>query len=261
MDRRKFLKGSGAALVGVATLRGQRLFGEPDSVKPKPSVAPHLLKLHLRQAPCPDEAFNYCGALATLARDVVADPSSAAAFAKDPSGYLAAAGFPHLQVDRESREFRLVLALADPKVRAAAASGDPILFLDAIRPLGFDTGDKDILACHREYSPQSSRVWAVVLLVVVGAIAIALVAVAVAVIAVVWVEVAAESLEQSPEVAQLAGALGGKSFAEDVVKAAARNQADALIRAIENGTLPLPPSVSKEEVIEEIELALRRHTP
>jgi len=153
------------------------------------------------------------------------------------------------------------LALADPKVRAAAASGDVILFLDAIRPLGFDTGDVDILACQQDYSPQPAQVWAVVLVLVLAVIAIALVAVAVEVVLVVWVAVAAESLQDSTEVAQLAGALGGKSFAEDVVKAAARNQADALIGAIQAGKIPLPPSVSKEAVIEEIELALRRHTP
>lgn len=185
----------------------------------------------------PDERFDYFGALSQLASDVISNPASAAAFVKDPSGYFTEAGFTNFQVDPQSREFKLALALADPRVRAAAISGDPILFLDTIRPLEFDTSDLQIL---------STRPDALIVVVAVAVLVVIAIAVAVAVAVVVVVEVAvAEALVQSSEAAQLAAALGGKSFAVDVVKAVARNRADAVIRGIENGQISLPPTVSK----------------
>lgn len=253
MDRRKFLQGSGATFVSIAALQRQRLFGKPDSVEPKPSAASHFLKLHLRQAGFPDQSFDRFGALSQLASDVMADPGSAAAFIRDPSGYLAAAGFANVQVDHASREFRLVLALADPAVRAAAVSRDPIAFLNAIRLLGFDTGDLQILS--GQFRSQGSTAVLVV--------SVAVVAVVVAIVAIL-VEVTIEEEvqgEAASETAQLAAALGGKPFAVDVVKAVARNRADAVIRGIESGQIPLPPTVSKQEVIKQIESALARHTP
>ncbi len=251
MNRRKFLQGSGATFVSIAALQRQRLFGKPESVEPKPSAASHFLKLHLRQAGFPDQSFDRFGALSQLASDVMADPGSAAAFIRDPSAYLAAAGFANVQVDHASREFRLVLALADPAVRAAAVSRDPIAFLNAIRLLGFDTGDLQILS--GQFRSQGSTAVLVV--------SVAVVAVVVAIVAILVEVTIEEEVQAASETAQLAAALGGKPFAVDVVKAVARNRADAVIRGIESGQIPLPPAVSKQEVIKQIESALARHTP
>lgn len=255
MDRRKFIQRSGAGFVGIAALKGPRLFGRPDSLNYEPSVAPHLLKLHLRQSGVPEEQFGRFEALAYLASDVLYNPSAARAFTRDPAGYLSDAGYSDVKVDTQSPEFRVALALADPSVREAATSNDPLKFVDALKRVGIETEDGGSinLVCID-----------VVVIVNVVALVLVLVGVGVGAVVVVVAAVLAIVLVAGPEPAEtqtasLAAALGGKAFAEDVVKITVRRRVDAIVRAIEDGRIALRPDASKEQVIAQIQAAVARH--
>lgn len=79
-------------------------------------------------------------ALERLAIDVLNDPNAARAFAVNPDAYLKAAGFPGVQLDLNSQEVRVAMALGDPDVRAAARTGDVDRFVDGILAQGVRLG-------------------------------------------------------------------------------------------------------------------------
>jgi hypothetical protein len=77
-------------------------------------------------------------AVEKLAIDILNDPNAARAFAVNPQEYLRRGGFRGVELDLNSEEVRLAMAMGDPAVRAAARAGDVDAFLDAVMGQGFD---------------------------------------------------------------------------------------------------------------------------
>ena len=188
---------------------------------------------------------------------IINNPDSAAIFTRDPTAYLAAAGYGNCNLDTNAQEFRLVLALSDKTVRDAAEKGDPIQFLDALRVVGF--------LPNSEIQPE--QVVNVVLLVTVAVGVYAVVAAAVALAAFYSVVVLgypygpAHDGRFSPALnesgaAGVAALLGGRTFMQDVVNTTVRQHGAAVIEAIRDGRIALPGNVSKEEAIVAIQAKL-----
>lgn len=263
MDRRKFLTASGTALAGVSASalgRGNRLFGVPnsltgtaaDSVVPHTVYEPHLLKLHLSIAGVPASNNENYEAFAQVADDIIANPVTANAFKTDPESYLAAAGFKNIAIDRDSYQFKLVTALADPVLRTAARSGDTVTFLNSLQAQGFI--NPDLLP-----PPCSSRS-CVSSIVEVRSYAFVIAAVVLIVAAAAFAVVDAEPASQAA-VEQMALISGGKSFAKDVVKQIAENRVNDVIQAIDDGRVQVPVGLSKDEAIASIRATLAAHFP
>jgi hypothetical protein len=148
MKRRTFLKrssiGLGAAVAGVAgagrILAGDgtrgRIYGIPDSVRPRPVLEHNLARLSLARTDIPPEAWQDVVALSLLAQDVFDNPDVARAFSRDPRGYLQTIGLDDVRLDPQAAEVKVALALGDPDVHDAVERGDPKAFLRAIEVRG-----------------------------------------------------------------------------------------------------------------------------
>lgn len=78
-------------------------------------------------------------AIEKVALDIFDNPAAARAFAVNPEAYLKRAGIEGVEVDLNSPEVRVAMAMGDPEVRTAAQRGDVEGFIDAIRAQGIDT--------------------------------------------------------------------------------------------------------------------------
>jgi hypothetical protein len=262
MDRRKFLTASGTALAGVSAAAlgsGNRLFGVPNSVTgtaadsiPHSVYEPHLLKLHLAIAGVPASNNENYEAFAQVADDIITNPVTANAFTADPVSYLAAAGFKNIDVDKNSYQFKLVTALANPVLRNAARSGDTVSFLNSLQAQGFVSPDLLPPPCSSRSCTST--------IVEVRSVAFVIAAVVLIVAAAAFAVVDADPASQSA-VEQMALISGGKSFARDVVKQIAGMRADDLIQAINEGRVQIPAGLSKDETIASIKTTLAAHFP
>jgi len=101
---------------------------------PEP-VAPEL-RLSLKNA-IPRNMQEQAIALCLLAKDVIARPDEAGRrFSADPKGYLAEKGIIGVDLDLNSREVKIVLALGDGAVREAAMNGDTQRYLQLLESRG-----------------------------------------------------------------------------------------------------------------------------
>ena len=148
MKRRTFLKrssiGLSALVAGVAGLRGAprtgpaagRVYGVPESVKPRTPLEDNLLRLSLSRTDVPPEAWQDVAALSLLAQDVFDNPEVARSFSRDPAAYLKAVGLDDVKLDPGAAEVKVALALGDPDVRAAIERDDPRAFVQALETRG-----------------------------------------------------------------------------------------------------------------------------
>lgn len=103
---------------------------------PVPVAVEHGLRLSISHS-VPKNLQEQAMALCLLAMDVIAMPSEAGSrFSADPKGYLAERGISPDALDLNSREVKIVLALGDAEVRAAAKSGDIRRYLDLLEERG-----------------------------------------------------------------------------------------------------------------------------
>ena len=148
MKRRTFLKrssiGLSALVAGVAGLRGAprtgsapgRVYGVPESVRPRTPLEHDRLRLSLSRTDVPPEAWQDVAALSLLAQDVFDDPQVAASFSRDPAAYLKAIGLDDVKLDPRTIEVKVALALGDPEIRAAIGRDDPRAFVQALETRG-----------------------------------------------------------------------------------------------------------------------------
>ncbi len=148
MKRRTFLKrssiGLSALVTGVAGLKGVagsvpgsgRVYGVPESVRPRTPLEHDLLRLSLSRTDVPPEAWRDVVALSLLAQDVFDNPEVASTFSRDPNGYLKAIGLDDVRLDPGAIEVKVALALGDPDVRGAIERDDPRAFVQALEGRG-----------------------------------------------------------------------------------------------------------------------------
>lgn len=256
MKRRKFLTTTGAGLAGAAALRGGRLFGMPasldaDGEKINPAIVPHLLRLHFQVAEIPEDRQRHYAALTYVASSLLAEAALVSQFTQSPQRYLAEAGYPDVQLDTSSWEFQFLSALANPEIRAAAQSGDTLEFLSVLKRSGlFQSPDA---------GPDIKIANLVVVATVYAGLAISVAAVVVGVVAVINAIVIPTDAPPLPGTVRLAAVLGGKAFADKTTRTLVRQQADAVIHAIQSGEVEIQPGVSREQVVADIESSLARH--
>ena len=283
MKRRMFLKrgsiglsaliagaGSAGALLGPAP-RGKRIYGIPDSVRPRTPLEDNLLRLSLARTDVPAEAWEDVAALSQLAQDVFDDPAVAQAFSRHPASYLRAIGLPHVALDTRSTEVKVALALGDADVRAAILAEDPRAFLHALEGRGLlrspDTSQlAQRLGSHLEaiqtslgdsVSPEACSVVVICVAAVwiwVAVVQDAVVAVAAAAVVSVYAYALVHTstfggggggggkkrktgpgtmLEGEPSF-RLAGALGGTDFQERVTDAFVDDNVEKIAAAVES---------------------------
>jgi hypothetical protein len=269
MKRRLFLQrsslGLSALLAGAGALRplfgaaGGRVYGIPDSVRPRTALENDLLRLSLARTDIPPEAWQDVAALSQLAQDVFDNPGVAAVFTRDPAGYLKTAGLPDVVLDPASIEVKIALALGDPEVRASLAADDPRGFVRALEARGLLESPEPSQLARRleaqlaavrptlegEYAPEACTlivvcavsVWVLVVLNVAVAVAVA---VAVTVYAYVYVSSSvsgrrrkAGALLESRPSFRLAGALGGRNFQDRVADAFVEDNVERVAQAVE----------------------------
>lgn len=101
-----------------------------------PAPAGAELRLSLKNA-VPRHMQEQAIALCLLAKDVIARPHEAGRrFSADPKAYLAEKGIVDIDLDLNSREVRIVLALGDDAVREAALKGDTARYLQLLENKG-----------------------------------------------------------------------------------------------------------------------------
>lgn len=112
--------------------RQVRLWGAPEPTRftgtPPGAALDDASKIHFSDRKSRDRLL----ALEKLALDVFNNPLAARAFALNPREYLAQGGFPNVDLDLNSQEVKIAMALGDPAVKEAARSGDVDGFLDAM---------------------------------------------------------------------------------------------------------------------------------
>ena len=258
MKRRAFLKSSSigltALVAGAAGLRGApgsdpvsgRVYGVPESVRPRSPLEHNLLRLSLSRTDVPPDAWQDVAALSLLAQDVFANPEVARTFTRDPAGYLRAIGLQDVRLDPEAVEVKVALALGDPDVRAAIDRDDPRAFVQALEMRGLIRSPEPSQLAQRigaqmeeikarlggSISPEACSVMAICVAAVwiwVAVVQDAIVAVAVAAVVSVYAYAVVSSkaigggprrkagmvMRDNPSL-RLAGALGGPDFGDRV---------------------------------------------
>jgi len=275
MKRRIFLKrssiGLSALLAGAGGVRrlfgseAGRVYGIPDSVRPRTPLESNLLRLSLARTDIPPEAWQDVAALSQLAQDVFDHPGVAATFSRDPAGYLRTIGLSDVMLDPGSVEVRVALALGDADVRAAIAANDPRAFVQALEGRGLIRSPEPSLMAQRlgtqmdairsslgeELSPEACTVFAICLAavwvwvaLVQNAVVTVTVAAAVSVYAYALVSAwtqgggggkkkAAMVLDSEPSF-RLAGALGGREFRERVADTFVEDNVERIALAVES---------------------------
>ena len=278
MKRRTFLKrssiGLSALAAGVAGLKGSfgagplagRIYGVPESVRPRTPLEHDLLRLSLSRTDIPPEAWRDVVALSLLAQDVFDNPEVAMSFHSDPQRYLKAVGLDDVRLDPEAIEVKMALALGDPEVRSALDRDDPQGFVQALERRGLiESPEPSVLAqrvgAHLEGLkgkvdtdpvPESCTVVAICLAVVwvwVAAVQDAVVAVAAAVAVSLYAYVlvstsaygggdrhrkkASKLLQDNPSF-RLAHALGGPEFGDRVADSFVEDSVERIAQAVES---------------------------
>jgi len=277
MKRRTFLKrssiGLSALVAGAAGLKGAlgagsgggRIYGVPESVKPRTPLEHDLLRLSLSRTDVPPEAWRDVAALSLLAQDVFDNPEVASSFHRDPQRYLKAVGLDDVRLDPEAIEVKVALALGDPEVRSALDRDDPLAFVRALEARGLiDSPDPSALArrigaqieglkdrVSTDPVPESCTVVAICLAAVwvwVAVVQDAVVAVAVAAAVTLYAYVlvstgvagdgrhrkkASMLLESQPSF-RLAKALGGAEFGDRVADSFVEDSVERVAAAVES---------------------------
>jgi hypothetical protein len=113
-----------------------RLWGAPEPADFKKTRVGRILgeaaKIHFKSKRDIDRLL----AVEKLAIDIFSDSASARAFATNPKEYMAQGGFRNVNLDLNSYEVRVAMAMGDPKVREAAALGDLPGFVRAVMDQG-----------------------------------------------------------------------------------------------------------------------------
>lgn len=274
MKRRAFLKrssiGLSALVAGVAGLRGApdpnpdsgRVYGVPESVKPRTPLEHNLLRLSLSRTDVPTEAWQDVVALSLLAQDVFDNPGVARTFSRDPASYLRAIGLNDVRLDPEAVEVKVALALGDPDVRAAIDRDDPRAFVQALETRGLIRSPEPSQLAQRigaqmeairsrlgeTFSPEACTVTAICVAAVwiwVAVVQDAIVAVAVAALVSVYAyalvstsaiggrrKKASMVLQDNPSF-RLAGALGGPGFGDRVADSFVEENVERIAAAVE----------------------------
>lgn len=274
MKRRTFLKrssiGLSALVAGAAGLRGLsgagpgagRVYGVPDSVRPRTPLEHNLLRLALARTEVPPGAWQDVVALGLLAQDVFDDPRVARAFTRDPAAYLKTIGLEDVRLDPEAVEVKVALALGDPDIREAIQRDDARAFVQALEGRGLiRSPEPSQIAQHigsqmetikarlgDSISPEACTVTAICVAAVwvwVAVVQNAVVAVAVAAVVSLYAYAlvstsaiggkrkAAMVLEDNPSL-RLAGALGGPAFGDRVADAFVEENVDRIASAVES---------------------------
>jgi hypothetical protein len=281
MKRRTFLKrssiGLSALVAGVAGIKGisgsgpgaGRVYGVPESVRPRTPLQHDLLRLGLSRTDVPPEAWRDVAALSLLAQDVFDNPEVASAFNRDPQGYLKAVGLDDVRLDTEAVEVKVALALGDPDVRSAIDRDDPRAFVQALEGRGLIRSPEPSQLAQRigaqldglkgrvdtDPVPESCTVLAICLAAVwvwVAVIQDAVVAVAVAAVVSLYAYAListsayggggggrrrkkarlSTSLDHNPSF-RLAGALGGPDFGDRVAESFVEENVERIASAVE----------------------------
>ncbi len=275
MRRRSFLKrssiGLSALVAGIAGLRGApgsnpdsgRVYGVPESVRPRTPLEHNLLRLSLARTDVPPDAWQDVVALSLLAQDVFANPEVARTFSRDPSTYLRAIGLQDVRLDPEAVEVKVALALGDPDVRAAIDRDDPRAFVQALETRGLLRSPEPSQLAQRigaqmeeiktrlggSGSPEACTVTAICVAAVwiwVAVVQDAVVAVAVAAVVSVYAyalvstsaiggggrKKASMVLQDRPSF-RLAGALGGADFGDRVADTFVEENVERVAAAVE----------------------------
>ena len=284
MKRRTFLKrssiGLSALVAGVAGLRGTprtgpaagRVYGVPESVKPRTPLEDNLLRLSLSRTDVPPEAWQDVAALSLLAHDVFDNPEVARSFSRDPAAYLKAVGLDDVKLDPGAAEVKVALALGDPDVRAAIERDDPRAFVQALETRGLIQSPEPSQLAQRigaqleslkselgdRFTPEACSVFAICIAAVwiwVAVVQDAVVAVAVAAAVSVYAYVLVSTsvagggggggggghrrrrvgklLEDQPSF-RLAGALGGPEFGDRVADTFLEENVERIAAAVES---------------------------
>ena len=279
MKRRTFLKRSSiglsalvAGVAGVKSLSGAgpgtgRVYGVPESVRPRTPLQHDLLRLSLSRTDVPPEAWRDVVALSLLAQDVFDNPEVASAFHRDPQTYLKAVGLEDVRLDPEAVEVKVALALGDPDVRSAIDRDDPRAFVQALEGRGLIRSPEPSQLAQRigaqleglkgradtDPVPESCTAVAICLAAVwiwVAVIQDAVVAVAVAAVVSLYAYAListsaygggkrrrrkarlSTSLDHNPSF-RLAGALGGPEFGDRVAESFVEENVERIASAVE----------------------------
>ena len=279
MKRRTFLKrssiGLSALVAGVAGLKNVsgsgpgagRVYGVPESVRPRTPLEHDLLRLSMSRTDVPPEAWRDVAALSLLAQDVFDNPDVASAFHRDPQNYLKAVGLEDVRLDPEAVEVKVALALGDPDVRSAIDRDDPRAFVQALEGRGLIRSPEPSVLAQRIGSqleglkgrldtnpvPESCTAVAICIAAVwvwVAVIQDAVVAVAVAAVVSLYAYAListsaygggkrrrrrarlSTSLDHNPSF-RLAGALGGPEFGDRVAESFVEENVERIASAVE----------------------------
>jgi len=117
-----------------------RLFGapEPENFKSTPlgRVLNESAAIHFKSKT--DKNINKLLAIEKLVLDIFNDSQAARAFAVNPDGYMRRYGFNNLNLDLNSQEVKVAMAIGDPVARQAAKNGDVNAFIDAVLAQGLN---------------------------------------------------------------------------------------------------------------------------
>lgn len=147
MKRRTFIKrgsiGLSVLITGIANAgdlwrskERRRLYGIPDSVRPRTALEHNLVRYSLARTDIPVAAWQNVVALGFLAEDVFDHPAVAESFSRDPRRYLRAVGLGDVELDPDAIEVKIALALGDREIRSAIERDDPLAYLRALEYRG-----------------------------------------------------------------------------------------------------------------------------
>lgn len=109
----------------------------PERVSPQsPAATRRMIKLHLPYTTLPKETWDYVAVLCNLAEDVFVNPDVSRSFAENPQKYLRSIGLKGNELDPESVEVKVVLAMGNQRVRDAVVAHRPDLFIKELEAMG-----------------------------------------------------------------------------------------------------------------------------
>jgi hypothetical protein len=107
-----------------------------NNIQVVPDPAAEELRLSFSKS-IPRHLQDQAMALCILAKDVISNPQEAGRrFSANPKAYLAERGITDIELDMNSREVKIVLALGDERVREAATKGDASRYLQLLEERG-----------------------------------------------------------------------------------------------------------------------------
>ena len=100
----------------------------------------------------PDHIKDQIIALSMLANDIFDNPSIAQSFSQNPQGYFASKGVSGCNIDMNSEEVKVILALGDPEIKNAIMSNDLVNFLRLLE-------EKKYISLDNTYSNSSIKAY------------------------------------------------------------------------------------------------------